>query len=44
MAEIRGMRLAELRDELHKRGLPTLGRKRQLARALEDAVTKGGGS
>ena len=43
MADIRGMRLAELKAELSKRGLSTAGRKRALARRLEDAVTGGGG-
>ena len=35
MADIRGMRLAELKAELSKRGLSTEGRKRELARRLE---------
>ena len=43
VADIRGMRLAELKAELSKRGLSTAGRKRELARRLEDAVTGGGG-
>ena len=41
VADIRGMRLAELKAELSKRGLSTAGRKRELARRLEDAVTGG---
>ena len=41
MADIRGMRLAELKAELSRRGLSTAGRKRELARRLEDAVTGG---
>ena len=39
VADIRGMRVSELRAELSKRGLPTGGRKQELARRLEVAVT-----
>ena len=35
------MGLGELKAELSKRGLSTDGRKRELARRLEDAVTGG---
>ena len=41
VADIRGMRLAELKAELSKRGLSTAGRKRELARRLEDAAAVG---